>query len=92
MSVVRAAMKITTSDFNALKVIVESEKLDLSEPLVFNCDTDEHFDTKWNVVVVDPAGLAMLIDSGTDIDDPTAFVLLKTEALLYAANGRSFAL
>ena len=67
-------MMYSRSDFNALQMLVDSEKFNLSEPLVFhiphgNC---------WSLVAVDPIGMAMLIDSGSDIDDPNSFPLLKT--------------
>lgn len=72
MSVMLSAMLFTTNEFNALQILIE--KFDMSEPIVFRW----FFQNCWNVVAVDTAGLALLLDRGSKLEDPTSSILLKT--------------
>ena len=74
VSIALMSMLNTTDDFNALQVLVDSEKFDLSEPLVFHIPPGNC----WSLVAVDPIGMAMLIDIHSDINNPNSFPLLKT--------------
>ena len=75
MSVVLSSMLYTSVNFNAFQIVVESHKFDLNESLIFHLRESR---TNWSLVIVDPAGLAMLLDNGTKVDDPNSFLLLKT--------------
>ena len=72
VSVALMSMLNTSGDFIALQVLVDSDKFDLHEPLVFHIPPENC----WSLVAVDPIGMALLIDS--DINDPNSFPLLKT--------------
>ena len=75
MSVVLVSMLHTTAEFNAFQIIVESRKFNMNEPLIFHL---RQIYTEWRLIIVDPAGMALLLENGTDIDDPNSFLLLKT--------------
>ena len=76
VSVALMAMLHTTDDFNALQVLVKSENFDpdLSEPLTFHIPPGNC----WSLVAVDPIGMAMLLNSKSDIKDTNSFPLLKS--------------
>ena len=79
LSFVLMAMLNTTSEFNPLQILIDSHKFDLSEPLLFHLPLGG-FMGMWTVslVAVDPVGLALLIDSASDIDDVNSYPLLQT--------------
>ena len=87
MSVVLSSMLHTTAEFNAFEMVVESHKFDMSEPLIFHLTwyTELSLD-HWSFFIVDAAGMALLLDKGTDLDDANSFLLLKTCASLLCAN------
>lgn len=75
MSVVATAMLHTTAAFNALQILIESQKFDLSEPLVFHLFGCIRSDG----VSLSAVGTAILLDMGPgSLASPTAFPLLKT--------------
>ena len=75
MSVVLVSMLHTTAQFNAFQIVVESRKFDMNESLIFHLWHIE----EWALIIVDPAGMALLLDKGTDSDDQSNyFLLLKT--------------
>lgn len=76
MSVVLTAMLYTTSEFNALQILLESKLFDLSEPLVFHYYFSEL--NCWNILYADAAAIALLLDRGSAVEDPNSFLLLKT--------------
>ena len=88
MSVVLSSMLHTTAEFNAFQMVVDSRKFDMNEPLIFYFKEtfSGYFRFRFSALVyrfsgylkVDPAGLALLVDNGTDVDDPNSFLLLKT--------------
>ena len=78
MSVALMSMLHTKRYFNALQVLVDSEKFDLSEPLLFHMPFGNQPHGSWSLVAVDPIEVALLIDRGSDFDDLKSFPLLKT--------------
>ena len=86
MSVVLASMLHTTADFNAFQLVVESLKFDLSEPLILhvrNITIDGRY-SDWELLIVDPAGMALCLDKkqfSYDQEDEDLFRLLKTLVL-----------
>lgn len=54
MSVVLSAMQHTTRHFNALQILVESQKFDMSEPVIFHWKGSKFAKSRglWNVVAV----------------------------------------
>lgn len=77
MSVVLVSMLYTKSRCNALQMLIDSQKFDLSEPLVFHYRFESD-DNSWDLVAISPIGLAILLDKGSSVADPTSFLLLKT--------------
>ena len=77
MSVVLTAMLNTTVDFNAFQIVVNSKKFDLNEALIFH-RRKWNSTTNWIVEIMDPIGMAIILDKGTVIEDPRSFLLLKT--------------
>ena len=77
MSVVLTAMLHTTVDFNAFQIVAESQKFDLTEGLIFH-GRERNSTRKWNVLIMDPVGMALILDKGTEIEDLRSFLLLKT--------------
>ena len=75
LSVVLSSMLHTTAEFNAFKMVAESRKFEMNEPLIFHM---RHKNEIWSIVIVDTAGMALLLDKGTDFDDANSFLLLKT--------------
>lgn len=75
MSVVLTSILYATPEFNALQIIADSRKFDLCEPLIFHWNFYTEY---WYLVVLDAAGLAILLDRGSNVEDPTSFLLLKT--------------
>ena len=63
MSVMLTSMLNTSIKFNALKIIIESHKLDLNEPLIFHLWKNT---LDWRYVIVDPAVMALLLDKMTN--------------------------
>lgn len=63
MSVVATAMLYTTESFNALQIVVESQKFDMTEPFVFHWSENDSFGL-WQVLAVDATGFALLIFGG----------------------------
>ena len=59
-------------------MLVDSHKFDLSEPLLFHLPYSYEAQWKLSLVPIDAIGMAMLIDSGSDIDDPNSYQLLTT--------------
>ena len=55
------AMLFSTSDFNALQILIESGRIDMREPLIFN-QLDMH-ERMWNLISVNALGMALLIDT-----------------------------
>ena len=64
----------TTAEFNAFQIVVESRKFDMNEPLIVHL---REIISVWRLVIVDPAGMALLLDK-TDVDDLNSFLLVKT--------------
>ena len=83
MSVLLSSMLHTTAEFNAFQMLVESHKFDVNEPLMFHIMTKE---TDWRLFIVDLAGMALLLDKGTDIDEPNSFLLVKTLVRICSVN------
>lgn len=71
LSVTLMSMLCTSRDFNALKMLIDSDKFDLSEPLLFHSPLGYG---SWSLVAVDLIGLATLFDRSFYFDD----LLLKT--------------
>ena len=67
-----------TIEVNALQVLVDSHKFDLSEPLLFHLPYSRRAIWSLSVEAVDLIWVAMLIDCDSDIDDPNSYPLLKT--------------
>ena len=78
VSVALMSMLHTSGHFNLLQVLVDSRKFDLSEPLLFHMPIAYGLPNSWSLVAVDPIEFALLIDRGSDFDDPKSFPLLKT--------------
>ena len=72
LSVVLVSMLHTTAQFNAFQIVIESRKLDMKEPLIFHLRIKRN----WSFFIVDPVGMALLLEKGTDIDDPPNYLLL----------------
>ena len=95
------SMLYTIAEFNAFQVLVEFRKCDMNEPLILHLtrrtmipDSWSTSTTEWSIVIVDPAGLALLLDKGTDVDIPNSFLLMKTlmpscSLILQEANMRA---
>ena len=45
---------------------------------VISCVMEKRKNQKWEFFIVFPAGMVLLLDNGTDMDDENSFVLLKT--------------
>ena len=80
MSVVLSSMLYTTAEFNAFKIVVESHKFDMNEPLIFH---QRQSSKSWSLGIVSPAGMSLVLVNGTDIEDPNSFLLLKTLKLSF---------
>lgn len=78
MSVVLTSMLHSTSEFNALQILVDSQKFDLSDYLIFHFKDNEYVGLEhWSLVAIDAFGLAILIDSVGN-STSSSFLLLKT--------------
>lgn len=71
MSVVLASILYTTTKFNALQILIDSQKFDMSEPIIYYWRN--YSNKTWYLVAMSPVGLAILMDRCS-----TSFVLLKT--------------
>lgn len=78
MSVVLSSMLHTTPEFNAFEMIIESHKFDMNEPLIFHLTQNTEFQANWDLFIVDPAAIVLLLDNGTDINNANSMLLLKT--------------
>ena len=78
ISVVLMSMMYTTGEFNALQMLIDSHKFDLSEPLLFHVPCS--LVGRWRLLVAaaDPVGMAMLFEGDSVIDDANSFPLLTT--------------
>ena len=75
VSIALMSMLHTSGDFNVLQMLVDSEKFDLSEPLLFHMPLKYRPHNSWSLVAVDPIEVALLIERGSDFDDPKSFRL-----------------
>ena len=78
------SMLYSRIDFNALKILVESGKFCLTEPLLFHMKLENAL--QWSLVVLDPIGAAMLIDMCHECDASNYYPLLNTLLLSYRMN------
>ena len=77
VSVALMSILNTTIYFNALQVLVDSEKFDLSEPLFFHMPFEYvSQQTSWSLMAVDSIEVAMLIYKGFNYDDSNWFPLM----------------
>ena len=78
-SVILSALLHSNDNFNAIQIIIDSSKFDLSEPLVFHarhCSIDGY--SIWSVIIIDPISIGMLLDSFDSGDSSSSFNLVKT--------------
>lgn len=86
VSVVMMALLYSTTDFNALQILIDSGQFDLREPLIFHLHYDtnslawEIWDKEWALVVVSPLGIALLIDALRirNQNEENEFLLIRT--------------
>ena len=76
LSVVLVSMLNTTGEFNALQVLVDSQKFDLNEPLLFHLPFYDWGVWKLSLVAVDAIGVALQIDFVSNIYNPNSYPLL----------------
>ena len=83
ISVLLMAMLFSTTDFNALQILIESGRFDMREPLIFHqFDMDKRM---CNLIVVNALGMALLIDT-VKYENATAYGrFLLTRTLLDAS-------
>lgn len=66
----------TTAEVNALRMVIESRKFDINEPLIFHMKMTTSY---WLFVIGDFTGMALLLGKGSDVNDPKKayFLLVK---------------
>lgn len=86
ISVIVMAMLCSTPEFNALKILIDSDRFDLREPLLFHiCQSNSYYEMDWRLVCINPLGMALLLDAFKYNEREHNFFLTRT--LLDASLG-----
>ena len=76
ISVVMMALLFSTADFNALQILIHSGRFNFREPLVYHLQRTNS--NSWSLIIVNPLGMALLLDLYKYKEEKRSFVLSHT--------------